>query len=108
MPGDNLVTARAIADDLGLLHPGDEALTGHQLEHMSTADLAARIKHIRVFARVWPEQKLKIVEALQAGGEVVAMTGDGVNDAPALKKADIPMAAYECRKVIYRRLTPAE
>jgi len=90
--GDNLLTAKTIAGELGMLRPGDEAITGRELEKISTEELAARIKHIRVFARVWPEQKLKIVRALQADGEVVAMTGDGVNDAPALQKADIGVA----------------
>ena len=90
--GDNLLTAKTIAGELGMLRPGDEAVTGRELEKISTEELAARIKHIRVFARVWPEQKLKIIAALQADGEVVAMTGDGVNDAPALKKSDIGVA----------------
>ncbi len=87
--GDNLLTAKAVADDLGMMEPGDEVLTGQDLQNVSDADLAARISRIRVFARVWPEQKMKIVKALQADGEVVAMTGDGVNDAPALQKSDI-------------------
>ena len=90
--GDNLATAQAIARDLGMLEPGDECLTGADLAKVDDADLADRIRHIRVFARVWPEQKLKIVRALQADGEVVAMTGDGVNDAPALQQADIGVA----------------
>jgi Ca2+-transporting ATPase len=90
--GDNLLTAKAIAQDLGLLKPGDEAVTGKELEAMSDEDLAGRIDRLRVFARVWPEQKLRIVQALQHRHEVVAMTGDGVNDAPALKKADIGVA----------------
>ena len=90
--GDNIHTARAIARDLAMIEPGDECLTSQQLEAIDDADLADRIRHIRVFARVWPEQKLKIVRALQADGEVVAMTGDGVNDAPALQQADIGVA----------------
>ena len=90
--GDNLLTAKTIAGDLEMLEPEDEVLTGRELEAMSEADLSRRIPHLRVFARVWPEQKLKIVRALQADGEVVAMTGDGVNDAPALQKADIGIA----------------
>jgi len=90
--GDNPATAEAIARDLGMLEPGDECLTGADLAKVADADLADRIRHIRVFARVWPEQKLKIVRALQADGEVVAMTGDGVNDAPALQQADIGVA----------------
>ncbi len=90
--GDNILTARTIAGELGMLMPGDEAITGQQLEQMSDEELARRMPNLRVFARVWPEQKLRIVQALQADGEVVAMTGDGVNDAPALKKADIGVA----------------
>jgi len=90
--GDNIRTAEAIARDLDMLRPGDECLTGKDLEKVAEADLAERIRHIRVFARVWPEQKLKIVRALQSDGEVVAMTGDGVNDAPALQQADIGVA----------------
>ncbi len=92
MTGDNLVTARAIAADLGMLDEGDEAVTGQELAEMPDELLAERAGHIRVFARVWPEQKLKIVRALQSGGRVVAMTGDGVNDAPALQQADIGVA----------------
>ncbi|MEA3366849.1 MAG: calcium-translocating P-type ATPase, PMCA-type, partial [Planctomycetota bacterium] len=90
--GDNVRTAEAIAHDLDMLRPGDECLTGKDLEKVAEADLAERIRHIRVFARVWPEQKLRIVRALQSDGEVVAMTGDGVNDAPALQQADIGVA----------------
>jgi len=90
--GDNIRTARAIADELGMIQPGDEVLSGQELEQIPDDELARRMPHLRVFARVWPEQKLKIIRALQAGGEVAAMTGDGVNDAPALQKADIGVA----------------
>ena len=90
--GDNPVTARAIAEELGMFSPQDLVITGQELDSFSPEELKTKIKKIRVFARVWPEQKLKIVEALQANEEVVAMTGDGVNDAPALKKADIGVA----------------
>ncbi|MEN3202928.1 MAG: calcium-translocating P-type ATPase, SERCA-type [Atribacterota bacterium] len=90
--GDSALTAQAIARELGMLEPGDEVLTGQELERMPQEELRRKIKRIRVFARVWPEQKLRIVEALKENGEVVAMTGDGVNDAPALKKADIGIA----------------
>jgi Ca2+-transporting ATPase len=90
--GDNLLTARTIAGELGMLRPDDEVISGKDLEQVSDADLTRRAPHLRVFARVWPEQKLKIVRALQADGEVVAMTGDGVNDAPALQRADIGVA----------------
>ncbi|MCX5672991.1 MAG: cation-translocating P-type ATPase [Planctomycetota bacterium] len=90
--GDNIRTARAIADELGMIQPGDEVLSGQDLEQIPDDELARRMPHLRVFARVWPEQKLKIIRALQAHGEVAAMTGDGVNDAPALQKADIGVA----------------
>ncbi|HXL02215.1 MAG TPA: calcium-translocating P-type ATPase, SERCA-type [Candidatus Atribacteria bacterium] len=90
--GDNPLTARAIAEELGMFSPQNLVITGPELANFSPEELKANIKKIKVFARVWPEQKLKIVEALQANEEVVAMTGDGVNDAPALKKADIGVA----------------
>ncbi len=90
--GDNALTAHAVAEQVGMLEPGDEVMTGQELEEVSDEELRDCVHSIRVFARVWPEQKMKIIHALQEGGEVVAMTGDGVNDAPALKKADIGVA----------------
>ena len=90
--GDNAVTARAIADQLGMLAEGEQVVSGTQLEHISDEDLRKGIYGMRVFARVHPEQKLRIVQALQDNGEVVAVTGDGVNDAPAIKRADIGLA----------------
>jgi Ca2+-transporting ATPase len=89
--GDHAVTAAAIARQLGLDGEG-EALTGRQLAAMSDAELRIAARNTTVFARVEPEQKLRLVEALQAEGQIVAMTGDGVNDAPALKQADIGIA----------------
>jgi Ca2+-transporting ATPase len=89
--GDYPVTARNIASQIGLAHNGD-CITGPELEKMSDDELKERIRSVTVFARVVPEQKLRIVNALKAAGEVVAMTGDGVNDAPALKSADIGIA----------------
>jgi P-type Ca2+ transporter type 2C len=86
--GDHPLTAEAIARDLGILDTGT-VVTGSMLHAMSEEELLHSIGSMSVFARVAPEQKLRIVEALQKNGEVVAMTGDGVNDAPALKKADI-------------------
>jgi Ca2+-transporting ATPase len=91
--GDYPVTARAIADQAGLADGG--LLTGAELGEMTEAELMARAPAIVVFARILPEQKLRIVRALKAAGEVVAMTGDGVNDAPALKAADIGIAMGE-------------
>ncbi|MBZ5508431.1 MAG: cation-translocating P-type ATPase [Acidobacteriia bacterium] len=89
--GDYPVTAQNIAAQIGLQHP-DLAITGAELEEMDDAQLAQRVRNINVFARVVPEQKLRLVNALKSSGEVVAMTGDGVNDAPALKAADIGIA----------------
>ncbi|MFH1329994.1 MAG: cation-translocating P-type ATPase [Actinomycetota bacterium] len=89
--GDHPLTALEIARQLGIT-AGDLALTGADLEHMSAQELRAAVADTRVFARVSPEHKLRIVEALQAEGHVVAMTGDGVNDAPALRRADIGVA----------------
>ena len=90
--GDHKITAMAIAKELGILKDGDEAVTGTELEEMTDDELVSRVKNISVYARVSPEHKVRIVKAWQANGEIVAMTGDGVNDAPALKKADIGCA----------------
>jgi len=89
--GDYPGTALHVAAEIGLA-PHDEVLTGPELDRLSDAELRARLRRVNVFARVVPEQKLRIVEALKADGEVVAMTGDGVNDAPALKTAHIGIA----------------
>ncbi len=90
--GDHKLTAAAIAQQLGIMHAGDQVLTGVELDRMSAEDLRAVVLHTPVFARVSPEHKLRVVEALQAHGQIVAMTGDGVNDAPALKQANIGVA----------------
>lgn len=90
--GDHQATGLAIAHTLGIAGPADLAVAGDVLEHMDPAELDAKLDHIAVFARVQPAQKLRIVEALQARGAVVAMTGDGVNDAPALARADVGVA----------------
>ncbi len=90
--GDHQLTARAIATDLGIAQPGDRVLVGQELEHMSQAQLEQEVDRVSIYARVSPEHKLRIVQALQRQGKFVAMTGDGVNDAPALKQADIGIA----------------
>ena len=90
--GDHKITAIAIAKALGILENEEEAITGAELEEMSDADLEKNIRKYSVYARVSPEHKVRIVKAWQANGEIVAMTGDGVNDAPALKTADIGCA----------------
>jgi P-type Ca2+ transporter type 2C len=87
--GDYPNTARAIAESIGLLRPGHKVLTGAQLDEIDDKQLVIEVETTDVFARVSPEHKMRIVNALQANGEVVAMTGDGVNDAPAIKQADI-------------------
>ena len=90
--GDHKVTATAIAKQIGIFEEGDLALTGMELDAMSEEELDDKIGKISVYARVSPENKIRIVDAWQRKGAVTAMTGDGVNDAPALKKADIGVA----------------
>lgn len=92
--GDHPITAKAIAREMGIVEDGkfDKVLTGTDLEKMSSLELAARVEQVAVYARVSPEHKLKIVQAWKDKGNVVAMTGDGVNDAPALKQASIGIA----------------
>ncbi len=90
--GDHVVTASAIAKELGILKPGDLAVTGTELDAMTESELDEKVEHIGVYARVSPENKIRIVKAWQRKGQVVSMTGDGVNDAPALKAADIGCA----------------
>lgn len=90
--GDHVITASAIARELGILNEGDLALTGAELDAMSDSELDEAITKISVYARVSPENKIRIVKAWQKKGHVVSMTGDGVNDAPALKAADIGCA----------------
>ena len=90
--GDHVVTASAIAKELGILVEGDRAITGAELDAMTDTELDAQVEQISVYARVSPENKIRIVKAWQRKGQVVSMTGDGVNDAPALKAADIGCA----------------
>ena len=87
--GDNPLTARAIGEKTGI---GTETATGAELDAMSSSEFSSAVEKCNIFARVNPEHKYKIVEELKAKGEIVAMTGDGVNDAPALKQADIGVA----------------
>ena len=90
--GDHKVTATAIAKEIGIFEEGDLAVTGMELDAMSDEELEEKIEHISVYARVSPENKIRIVDCWQKKGHITAMTGDGVNDAPALKKADIGVA----------------
>jgi len=90
--GDHVVTASAIARELGILEDGDKAITGSELDAMTDTELDNVVESISVYARVSPENKIRIVKAWQRKGQVVSMTGDGVNDAPALKAADIGCA----------------
>lgn len=90
--GDHQLTARAIAQELGIADQQARVLSGVELEAMGQADLEAAVKQVNVYARVSPEHKLRIVQALQKDAQIVAMTGDGVNDAPALKQAEIGIA----------------
>ncbi len=90
--GDNPLTAKAIAEEVGIFKKGDRVLTGAEMNSMSDRELYALSDSVCIYARVLPEQKLRIVNALQARGNIVAMTGDGVNDVPGLKKADVGVA----------------
>lgn len=90
--GDHKITATAIARQLGIFADGDIAVSGVELEQMTDAELDRQLPHISVYARVSPEHKIRIVHAWQRRGSIVSMTGDGVNDAPALKQADIGVA----------------
>jgi calcium-translocating P-type ATPase len=90
--GDNPKTALSIAEQVGIVSAGDSALTGAEIAEMSDEDLLMAISNVKVFARVLPHQKLRLAQLLQMKGEIVAMTGDGINDAPALRKANIGIA----------------
>jgi len=90
--GDHKITAGAIAMALGIMKPGNEVLDGNDLNRITDAELKEKVKTVNVFARVSPEHKVRIVTAVKENNNIVAMTGDGVNDAPSLKKADIGIA----------------
>ena len=90
--GDHKLTAMAVAREMGILSEGERALTGEELERLPEDDLVRDVEHVKVYARVSPEHKMRIVDAWKKKGHIVAMTGDGVNDAPALKRSDLGVA----------------
>lgn len=100
--GDHIITAKAIAKDLGILRGSDLAITGEELDKIPQSILQKNIMNYSVFARVTPEHKVRIVKAYQSTGAVVAMTGDGVNDAPALKNADIGIAMGKMAQMLLK------
>ena len=102
--GDHVITASAIAKDLGILQEGDMAISGTELASMTDEELDTQVDKISVYARVSPEDKIRIVQAWQKKGKVVSMTGDGVNDAPALKAADIGCAMGITEPMLLRAL----
>src|SRR5204863_8864425 len=92
LTGGHKLTAMAVAREMGIVEEGEIALTGEELEKMSDEELLRQVERIRVYARVAPEHKMRIVDAWKKTGHIVAMTGDGVNDAPALKRANLGVA----------------
>jgi P-type Ca2+ transporter type 2C len=92
LTGDQRLTATTIGRELGVLHSGDQIIDGRELDGLSREALAHKVRHVAAFSRISPEHKLDVIRALQSAGEIVAMIGDGVNDAPALKKADVGVA----------------
>ena len=90
--GDHKITAKAIAKEVGIYKEGDEILSGDEIEMLFDAELSRKLSKTTVFARVTPEHKLRIIQAYKKRGEIVAMTGDGINDAPSLVAADLGVA----------------
>ncbi|MFQ9411345.1 MAG: HAD-IC family P-type ATPase [Evtepia gabavorous] len=105
--GDHVVTASAIAREIGILTPGTQAVEGAVIESMTDQELQDFVPQVSVYARVSPEHKIRIVRAWQERGALVAMTGDGVNDAPALKQADIGVAMGITGTEVARATPPA-